>query len=148
MYMHRAKTPINRQTGVTLLELMITVAIIGILAALIYPNYTASIVKSTRSEGMIALQNAAARQERFFSNNNAYSANTADVGFPAGMTENNNYRITIAACAAGTLATCYVLTATAQAGQLRDTPAGAGAPTDCTVLTLDSAGRKAPAACW
>jgi type IV pilus assembly protein PilE len=130
-----------RMRGVTLIELMITVAIIGILAAIVYPSYRQYLVQTNRTEGMAALQQAAVRQERYFSNNSTY-ANTMNLAAAniADETERGHYAITAVACAGGTIATCYVMTATAQGGQTDD----AG----CTTLTLDSTGDKSPDACW
>lgn len=51
--------------GFTLIELMITVAIVGILAAMAFPFYQEHINKARRSEAMSALTNAAAAYERF-----------------------------------------------------------------------------------
>lgn len=59
--------------GVTLIELMITVAIIGILAAISYPSYTRYMTQSRRSDAHIALTNAAAKQEKFFSDCGYYA---------------------------------------------------------------------------
>ena len=59
--------------GFTLIELMITVAVVGILAAIAYPSYQDSIRKSRRADAKSALLDAAHRQERFFTENNQYT---------------------------------------------------------------------------
>lgn len=61
--------------GFTLIELMITVVIIAILAAVAFPSFMDSIRKSRRSEAFTALNNVQQAQERFRSNNNAYTTN-------------------------------------------------------------------------
>lgn len=66
--------------GFTLIELMITVAIIGILAAVVYPNYTESVNKGRRSECKSAILQTATLLERFYTTNNTYSATMADIG--------------------------------------------------------------------
>ncbi|MDZ4191665.1 MAG: type IV pilin protein [Pseudomonas sp.] len=69
----------NQQQGFTLIEVMIVVLIIGILAAIAYPNYSEYVNRGNRSEGQAFLNDVSARQERYFSQNNAYITNDSDV---------------------------------------------------------------------
>uniref|UniRef100_A4XQV9 Tfp pilus assembly protein PilE-like protein n=1 Tax=Ectopseudomonas mendocina (strain ymp) TaxID=399739 RepID=A4XQV9_ECTM1 len=71
---------LNRQQGFTLIEVMIVIVVIGILASIAYPSYSEYVKRGNRSEGQAFLNDVAARQERYFSQNNAYVTNNADIG--------------------------------------------------------------------
>lgn len=65
--------------GFTLIELMITVAIIAIIAAVAYPAYSDQIAKGRRAEARTVLLDGAQWMERFYSENFRYNQNTAGV---------------------------------------------------------------------
>ncbi len=143
-----SRHPVNarhRQRGVTLMELMIVVLIVGILAAVGYPSYREYSMRSARSEGRSALLAVASRQEQFFLDNKAYADDLADLGMP-GNTEHDKYQITVDAETADCpILSCYALTATPLGRQLDDTV--------CGNLTLNSNGTRSatgdePAGCW
>jgi len=54
------------QKGFTLIELMIVVAIVGIIAAIAYPSYQDSVTRSQRSDATVTVSRLAAAQERFY----------------------------------------------------------------------------------
>ncbi|GMR17353.1 MAG: type IV pilin protein [Gammaproteobacteria bacterium] len=67
--------------GVTLIELLIVVAIVGILAAIAYPNYRDYVARAKRNEARSALLQIATNQERFYLQNNTYTTNMTKLGF-------------------------------------------------------------------
>lgn len=117
--------------GFTLIELMITVAIVGILGAIAYPSYTQYVLRSNRAEAKSALQHFAAKEERFFGRQSppTYTTTIADLG----AIDTPHYTISIAAGASG-IGSSYVITATATGNQLNDT--------DCKIFTISSTGAK------
>lgn len=76
----------NGQRGFTLIEMMITVAIIGILARIAYPTYTKSIMKTRRADAKTALLDLAAREERYLATANTYTDQAPSLLYGAGTT--------------------------------------------------------------
>ncbi|MCY1278720.1 hypothetical protein D9M68_592890 [compost metagenome] len=125
--------------GFTLIEVMITVAIIGILAAIAYPSYQQYVLRGNRSEGQALLNDAAARQERYFAQNNAYVTAQADIA-KLGMrntsgttvtSDTGKYSLTVGNSGDNG---GYLLTATPQGAQAKDTK--------CGNLTLNAFGTR------
>lgn len=132
--------------GFTLVELMVTVLIVAILAAIAIPGYKNQMQKSRRTDAKSALLDMAAREERYFATNSTYTSTPANLGysgtFPISI--GGNY-YTIQACVAaaasvtagcsdaGTGAT-FLLTATPVNGQAGDSV--------CGTYTVDSTGAQ------
>jgi len=88
------------QKGFSLIELMIVVAVIGILAAVAYPAYQDYVMKSRRGEAMNALAEIRIAQEKWRANNSSFVTDTADITSSLllnGTSENGNYTLTLAA---------------------------------------------------
>ena len=132
-----------KQEGMTIIELVITVAIIGILGAIAWPQYDRLSKKQYRAEAIIALTEQANAQESFSDTTGNFTSTPQAVASSptVGYSKNSKYQITISTtCATGEGDNCYRLTATAQGNQTADT--------GCTTMTLDHLGRKLPRACW
>jgi type IV pilus assembly protein PilE len=76
-----SRTGTGRTRGFTLIEIMIVVAIIGILSAIAFPAYQQYVRKSRRVDAKNAVLDMAAREERYFATNNKYSIKGTDFGF-------------------------------------------------------------------
>ncbi len=131
---------IKRSKGMTLIELMIAVAVVGILATIAYPSYQNQVRRSNRADAITALTAMANAQERFYLANNTYAATTPPLGFPATAGNSQRGFYTVAVPAASP--TAFTLTAAAVVGGPQASDAG------CTLLTLTSTGIKTPATCW
>ena len=69
--------PTTAAQGFTLIELMITVAVIAILGSLAYPSYQESVRKARRAEGRVTLMEVLQQQERYMTQYNTYLSFTA-----------------------------------------------------------------------
>lgn len=120
--MMRTALPIRRPRGArgfTLVELMITVMIIGVLATIAIPSYQQFVQRARRTEAKSAMLRVMGAQERFFTVNNTYTTNPAQLNFitcdggstgSADTCDASKYLITIAALG-GDLSTGFRLTA-------------------------------------
>ena len=101
----------RRQSGFTLIEILVVVAIIGILTAIALPSYRDYVTRGRLSEAFTSLGAAQANAEQFWSNTRTYSGfdGASSNSFPA-ATPNFTYALTSASNSA------YVVTATGRAG--------------------------------
>ena len=139
----------RRQRGVTLIELLVAVVIVGILGMIAYPSYTSHLVKSRRAQATACLQEAAQYMERFYTTNLRYDQTaTTSIAVSLPTTAciqdlNGRYVLSIASVSAH----AFALKATPQGAQ-------ATADTQCGTLGLSQAGTKTitgtgtVAACW
>lgn len=140
----------TRSNGFTLVELLIVVAVIGILAAVAYPSYTSYVIRGKLAEGTSALSDGRIKMEQYFQDNRRYDSASAlaangcptTLQFPATTTN-------FAYSCSGLSATAYTLTATGNFTvppfvytiNQTNTRQTTGAPTGWTAATM-------PATCW
>lgn len=138
------------RNGFTLIEVLITVAIVAILAAVAYPSYTAYIVRSNRAAAQGYMLEVTSLQQRYLLDKRAYATDpgtgTGDLSLNPPSNVSANYTIATAPKAA-TTPPGFTVTATPILSQLaRDTA--------CGILTIDEAGTKTAsgtkgvAGCW
>ena len=129
-----------RVHGFSLIELMIVLAILGIIAAFAYPSYTKSVRKSQRSDAEASLNQLAQVLERCYTQNFRYTG-CPTVTNPApspATSQKGYYALSVPALTTST----YTIQATAVASgpQVQDT--------GCTTMSLNNTGIKTPATCW
>jgi type IV pilus assembly protein PilE len=133
---------IRVQHGFTLIELMITIVIVGVLTAIAYPSYTEYVQRSRRAEAAGSMLENAQFMERIFTQNQTYVL-PSGVTLPIASTPRDTlpirYDITLVSTA-----TTYTLTATAAASYPDDR---------CGALSVDQLGNKTVASgdlnyCW
>lgn len=124
--------------GITLLELLIVIVIIGILASIAYPHYLDRIRQARRVDGQAALLEAQARMERCFTQNSTYTDCPDALGLPLESSE-GYYRIT----ANVPTPTSFSLTATPQGDQTNDAPCAGD-----NNMTVNQINQRLPLGCW
>lgn len=128
--------------GITLIELMVVIVVLGLLVTVAYPNYREFAARAKRNEARAALLQVATNQERYYLNNNTYTADLTNLGFDSAAvvtTETGSYEVEVTAATAST----YTATASYK-------------PTDseskkCKLFTITASGAKSSSPetnCW
>ena len=137
---------LNRSRGFSLIELMIAVAIIGILAAIAIPMYSDYVTRSRRADGQASLMQVAQELERCYTQFSKYNDNSCSVVNGDGVSETSDQEFYGISASGGNLTeSTFTLTAAPQNEQADDT--------DCTALTLTHLGEQSatgddPGSCW
>ena len=117
------------QQGFSLIELLIVIGILGILAAIVYPNYIDHVETTRRQDAVTDLLRWSSQLEREFTVTNSYTTASTNIAFPASgaVSSDGLYNLTLT-----TTPATYTLTATALGSQINDTV--------CRRLTINQAG--------
>ena len=142
MEIHQLTRSHNRSRGFSLIELLITVAIIGMLVAIAIPMYSDYVTRSRRADGQAKLMQVAQDLERCYTQYSTYNHDSCSVlASGAVISEQGFYEITADMPNGST----FTLSATPQLEQADDT--------DCTTLKLTYLGGQGatgtdPDSCW
>ena len=133
----------QRVAGLTLIELLCVISIIGILAAISYPMFAEQAAKGRRASARALMYEVLQHEERFYTENNTYTTDLTALGLPSPLqTDQGTHSVTLAIGPTGDLTTSVSITGTAIVPD-----------THCTSLTLTSANAQSgtgsqPAVCW
>jgi type IV pilus assembly protein PilE len=129
------------ERGFTLLELVITVAIVGILAVIAYPSYRSAVQKNNRAAAESVLMDIAQREQQYLlDNRGSYAASVTALNYSVPSNVATLYTIALGTTV-GPPPT-FTASATPISGTVQATDLG-GAP-----LTINNAGTKSPSGAW
>ena len=151
--MSRSTRPsgLGREDGLSLIELLVTIVIVGILAGVSTGVYDRYLLAARRGDARLALLHLSNQQEKYYAANGGYADSIGELAFDAeqySAAEGFHYDISMSTTGSGTRITGYTLNARALGRQQKDTP--------CRVLSLGSTGIESAldaydnpsSACW
>lgn len=136
----------SRLCGFSLVELMIAVAIVGILTAIAVPSYAYFMKKSRRGDAEATLMDIAQREQQYLNDVRAYAPTTAALNTTVPVDVSSYYTISI--CQTAPPAACNAPGGAPPAFVVIATPIAGSPQAGDYTLTLDNTGVRGPAAAW
>lgn len=141
--------------GFSLIELMVVVAIIGVLAAIAFPAYDGYVARTNRAIGKSFLSQIASKQEQYFADNKAYADNFLDLGYAFKEISVTNRSDVMKLDDTGSIYNLTLSDVTSRTYTISAVPINAQDGKDgkeCGTLTLNQAGTKTASGsgtnCW
>ena len=132
------------QRGFTLIELMITVAIVAILASVAYPSYLQYVARAKRSAAQSVMYAVASKQEQYMLNARSYASSLTDLKVNVPSDVSNTYTLSVVADNAAAPPTFYVEAAPKPGQAAQDSRCGTLRLTNTGVKTASGGGSE----CW
>ena len=144
-----------KQQAFTMIELMVAMAIVGIMSAIAIPSYQQYVMKSRRVAAITTLLDMASREERFYTSQNTYSILPSDIGYgtgtsvPSPSAANNYYTVSVATASVTCgITSCYTLQAVPVAGSTQAKDAECGTFTYTSTGIKSQTGTGSLKSCW
>ena len=125
--------------GFTLIELMIVVAVVGILSMVALPQYQQYVIRGNRAAAEAFMMDVANRQKQFLLDARSYAPDLATLTMTAPANVSNNYTVTVSAPVVAGAPPTFTVTAT---------PVASSKQANDGTLTLDDLGTKGPTGKW
>ena len=134
----------SKVNGITLIELLIALCVVGILAVIAVPGYLNTVLKAGRSDAMATLTQDQAILERCYAQTFGYNQACSSMPTFPQTSMQGLYTITIS----NLTATTYTLTATAIGKQAKDTTCATFTLNQANVKTAANSGNLSQTTCW
>lgn len=128
----------RKSKGFTLIELMVAVAVVGILAAVAYPSYMEHVRKTRRVETQTLMMDVVTRQQQRMLDVRNFTDKLSDLGITLPTQVDNAYTVKITPDTSSAVPK-FTVTATPKGGQAKES---------CGTLSVTDRAVKSPAQCW